>query len=193
MKNKKTILTSTVLALVLLFSTAITFASDGDTPSSNTPRQGWELGFGRPNISDEKYAYTISEDDLVTISGKLTKDINTEEVPHSMAVKTEDGSTIDVHLGRIVFFNQFKELNLEKDSYVEITGLERTFDEHNVFVPFSITSNNKTVEVRSEDNRPVWAGQNGQKRGQGNGRGRKWSEDSTGNFNRGFGECMYNN
>ncbi|MGF7060810.1 hypothetical protein [Brassicibacter mesophilus] len=176
MKSKKLIITLSILVLSISLSAGFVFADSNDQTNSTPIRYGWNLGFGRDNVIDEKNAYNITEDDLVTITGTVS-DLNTTDMPYNMKIKDSDDNITDVHLGQIVSYDTFKELELKEGSNVEVTGIERTFkiDNENVSVlaPFTIKSGDKEVKLRDENNRPIWSGQNGQGQGKGmrNGRG----------------------
>jgi len=166
MRSKKLIIVLSVLVLSIGLSAGFVFAESDDQTNTAPIRYGWNLGFGRDNVVD----------DLTTISGTVSE-LNTTEMPYNMKVKDNNGKITDVHLGQIVSYDDFKKLELEEGKKVEVTGIERTFIINNenvsVFVPFTIKSGDNEVKLRDENNRPVWAGQNGQgqRRGMKNGKG----------------------
>ncbi|KGG80863.1 hypothetical protein Y919_03715 [Caloranaerobacter azorensis H53214] len=162
MKNKKLIFLTSVLALSIFATAGLTFADSLDNEQSNLNqpvRYGWNNG---------GYACTLTENDLTTIKGKISN-INTTNPPFSIDITTDDNKIVNVHLGRIVFMDNFKELNLAKDMEIEIKGFYRTFNINNqettVFKPISIKAKNKEIKLRDENNRPVWAGRKGAGRG----------------------------
>lgn len=188
MKNKKLIFLTSLLVLSIVASAGLAFADGLDEQSNlNQPmRYGWNMGFGRPNITDGKYAYTLTENDLTTIKGKISN-INTTNPPFNLDITTDNNKVVNVHLGRIVFMDNFKELNLAENMEIEIKGFYRTFNVNNqettIFTPFSIKAQDKEIKLRDENNRPIWAG----KRGFGR-------ENKIGNrFNNGFNRnaCPY--
>jgi hypothetical protein len=178
--KRKSIIVSSILVLTLLLSIGIAFADDFQNNDFPQSRYGWKLGFGRDNIQGGSFAYTIDKDDLVTIKGKLKEDIDFESVPYRMIVAIDNDKTVDVHLGRIVFYDEFKNLNVKKGSDVEITGIYRALNINNedvsIFIPFTIKANDKEINLRDEYNRPIWAGRNRR-------------NNTSQRFGRGYGPC----
>ena len=176
MKNKKLIFLASILALSIIATAGLAFADSLDEQLNlNQPvRYGWSMGFGKPNITDGKYAYTLTENDLTTIKGKISN-INTTTPPFNIDITTDDNKLINVHLGRIVFMDSFKELNLAKNMEIKIKGFYRTFNINNqettILIPFSIKAQDKEIKLRDENNRPVWAGKKGFAKKRGFGRG----------------------
>jgi len=174
----------------MVVSAGIAFASstDGEESTLSQLRLGWKMGFGRDNIKDGKYASIITEADLVNIEGTVLE-INTLTQPFSMKVETDE-ETVDVNLGRAVFLDEFKALELKENSTVSLTGINRTFtvdnEDVNIFLPFTIKANEKEVNLRDENNRPLWAGEKRGKGMMGQGRGQR----GNGNFQNN-GACPY--
>ncbi|WP_069650479.1 hypothetical protein [Caloranaerobacter ferrireducens] len=194
MKNKKLIFLTSILALSIIATAGLAFADSLDEQSNlNQPvRYGWSMGFGKPNITDGKYAYTLTENDLTTIKGKISN-INTTTPPFNIDITTDDNKLINVHLGRIVFMDSFKELNLAENMEIEIKGFYRTFNINNqettILIPFSIKAQDKEIKLRDENNRPVWAGKKGFVGKRGFGRGNKLNNRFNNGFNR--NTCPY--
>lgn len=166
----KKLLITGVLVLSLITTAGIALADD-----VSTTKVGWQLGFGRDNITDGKYASTLTDEDIVNEEGSI-EEINTTTPPFNLEVKT-DNETLDVRLGRMAFSEEFNNLDLKKDANVELEGFYRTFtiddEDVEIFVPKTIKSGDKELTLRGEDNRPIWAGQRGKGNGQrGYGRGR---------------------
>jgi len=182
MKSKRKLVFTTILILSMVVSAGIAFASstDGEESTLSQLRLGWKMGFGRDNIKDGKYASTVTEADLVNIEGTVSE-INTLTQPFSMKVRTDE-KTVDVNLGRAVFLDEFKALELKENSPISLIGINRTFtvdnEDVNIFVPFTITSNDNEVNLRDENNRPLWSGEKRGKGMMGQGRGQR----GNGNF-----------
>lgn len=173
MKNeKKEMILALGLALITLVTSArFVFADDATYQSL---RQGFKVSLERNNITEGRYACILSEEEMVTLEGKVT-DLNTTTPPFSFTLNY-DNKEISVHLGRIVFTEEFKKLDIKNDSMVEVKRFFRTFKIDNedvtVLTSVKIKSGDKTLDLRDEYNRPIWVGKGNRDKGIRFGRGR---------------------
>jgi len=102
---------------------------------------------------------------VVTIEGKIT------DADRPIITMESEGKEYTVHVGPYRYW-QDKELTLEKDNAVKITGIITENDGKMDIYPQTMVVGEKEIKLADEDGVPVWAGQGRQgRRGAGMGYG----------------------
>ncbi len=84
-----------------------------------------------------------------------------------LSVRTAAGQTVDVHLGPTQYLEQ-QQLRIQQGDTVEITGARTQIGGQTVMLARQVRHDNRTVTLRSDDGKPMWAGtQAGRGRGAG--------------------------
>jgi len=144
MKKKLTI--GIIATFTLLVITAVAFSY-----------QGWK----------HQRVQNWDKEKVVTLEGKIT------DADRPIITMESDGKEYIVHIGPPAYW-QDKEIKIEKDKAVKITGMVVDIDGKMNVYPQVITVNDKELKLSDENGVPVWAG-NG--RGGKSGRGRHGWQD----------------
>ena len=65
--------------------------------------------------------------------------------------------SIEVHLGPVAFLNE-KNITIDKGDMLKVLGSRVTLDGRKVLIAREITKGDRTVTLRDESGRPLWAG-----------------------------------